>query len=373
MDIVVLDVGTLNVRAGFANDIKPRAIVSPAVVGSIKQNVDGFNKRMYFGSDAVQLKDELEMSYPIGEGGGLILNWNNFESLLDYLFKTKLQIPIEEYGLMIADPPLNSRFSRQKLTELAFERFGVTKFQLVSQPQLALYAAGRVNGLLLDCGHCTTTVAPVYDSVLLRNCIIQTSLAGNAISNHLNNLMIHTNSYDLALTEEEIRTLKEKLCYVALDFEREEYSNVSKSLYLPGRAEPIQLNNERYQSSEILFSPTTYSGNYTNSDALHMLCLTVREQVSAFIGDINSRNLLANIVIVGGSSVFPGLKERLLKETSALSPYDADVKVLTPHGRNNASWIGGSILALQPYFKPLWITKTNYEDIGPNIVNIMEI
>ncbi|KAI0987983.1 hypothetical protein GJ496_011970 [Pomphorhynchus laevis] len=256
---------------------------------------------------------------------------------------------------------------------MAFERFGVTKFQLVSQPQLALYAAGRVNGLLLDCGHCTTTVAPVYDSVLLRNCIIQTSLAGNAISNHLNNLMIHTNSYDLALTEEEIRTLKEKLCYVALDFEREEYSNVSKSLYLPGRAEPIQLNNERYQSSEILFSPTTYSGNYTNSDALHMLCLTVREQVSAFIGDINSRNLLANIVIVGGSSVFPGLKERLLKETSALSPYDADVKVLTPHGRNNASWIGGSILALQPYFKPLWITKTNYEDIGPNIVNIMEI
>ncbi|WMV08586.1 hypothetical protein MTR67_001971 [Solanum verrucosum] len=55
--------------------------------------------------------------------------------------------------------------------------------------------------------------------------------------------------------------------------------------------------------------------------------------------------LFANIVLSGGSTMFPGIAECMSKEITALAPSYTKIKVIAPPERKYSSWIGGSVLA----------------------------
>jgi len=57
------------------------------------------------------------------------------------------------------------------------------------------------------------------------------------------------------------------------------------------------------------------------------------------------KDLFANIVLSGGSTMFPGIAERMSKEITALAPRGTKIKVVAPPERKYSTWIGGSILA----------------------------
>ena len=67
--------------------------------------------------------------------------------------------------------------------------------------------------------------------------------------------------------------------------------------------------------------------------------------------------------------MFPGIAERMTKELSALAPSSMKVKVIAPEERKYSVWIGGSILASLATFQNMWITKSEYDDYGPQIVH----
>ena len=67
--------------------------------------------------------------------------------------------------------------------------------------------------------------------------------------------------------------------------------------------------------------------------------------------------------------MFPGFKERLQKELSAMFPQKAKVRVNAPPERKYTVWIGGSILASLSNFKESWITKKEYDEHGPSVVH----
>ena len=86
--------------------------------------------------------------------------------------------------------------------------------------------------------------------------------------------------------------------------------------------------------------------------------------------DIDMRkDLYMNLVLSGGSTMFPGLPERMNKEMSARVPQSMRVKVVAPPERKFSVWIGGSILASLSTFADMWITKEQYEEFGPKIVH----
>ncbi|MCY3410134.1 MAG: hypothetical protein INQ03_00725 [Candidatus Heimdallarchaeota archaeon] len=86
--------------------------------------------------------------------------------------------------------------------------------------------------------------------------------------------------------------------------------------------------------------------------------------------DVDIRpHLYSNIVLSGGSTMFPGLKERLSKELVALVPDGVDVKVVAPPERRYSVWIGGSILASLKTFGKMWVSKKEYSDQGPRSVH----
>ena len=87
-------------------------------------------------------------------------------------------------------------------------------------------------------------------------------------------------------------------------------------------------------------------------------------------------DLFANIVLSGGSSMFPGLADRLQKELTLqegigpMVPNNTKVKVIAPPERKYSTWIGGSILASLPNLHSKWISKEEYDESGADIITL---
>jgi hypothetical protein len=71
----------------------------------------------------------------------------------------------------------------------------------------------------------------------------------------------------------------------------------------------------------------------------------------------------------GGTTMFPGLADRLQQEMTNMAPSSIRVKVAAPPEHKYSVWIGGSILASLSTFRQMWISKQEYEEIGPSIVH----
>jgi len=81
------------------------------------------------------------------------------------------------------------------------------------------------------------------------------------------------------------------------------------------------------------------------------------------------RDMYSNIVLSGGSTMFPGTAERLTKELISLAPASIKIQVAAPPERKYSVWIGGSILGSLSTFQQMWISKAEYDDTGPSIVH----
>lgn len=81
------------------------------------------------------------------------------------------------------------------------------------------------------------------------------------------------------------------------------------------------------------------------------------------------RDLYQNIVLSGGTTMLPGLKERLEIELLRMAPEKTPVKIAAPADRKYSVWCGGSILASLHSFKDMWMTRQEYNDSGPSFVH----
>merc|ERR1719220_1166751 len=86
--------------------------------------------------------------------------------------------------------------------------------------------------------------------------------------------------------------------------------------------------------------------------------------------DIDIRkDLYANNVLSGGTTMYPGIADRVQKEITALAPSTMKVKIISPPERKYSVWIGGSSLPSLSTFQAMWITKAEHDEAGPSIVH----
>uniref|UniRef100_A0A7S3NPX9 Actin n=1 Tax=Aureoumbra lagunensis TaxID=44058 RepID=A0A7S3NPX9_9STRA len=79
------------------------------------------------------------------------------------------------------------------------------------------------------------------------------------------------------------------------------------------------------------------------------------------------KDLLNNVVLAGGTSLFPGLPERIHRELADnLAPTRLKTKLIvaSPIERQFSAWIGASILASLGSFQQLWLSKQEYHEDG---------
>ena len=81
------------------------------------------------------------------------------------------------------------------------------------------------------------------------------------------------------------------------------------------------------------------------------------------------RDMYANMVLSGGSTMFKGLKSRLGTEIASVTPRSVRVKISAHKYRTYAVWIGGSILANMNSFEQMAISREEFEETGSTIVH----
>jgi actin-related protein 4 len=301
--------------------------------------------------------------------------------------------------LLMSEPSWNPTKNREKAIEIAIEEWNCPAFWLARSGVLAAFAAGKATALVVDVGASSTAITPVHDGIMLRKGVQRTPLAGNFVSDQLRLLFnaqdprIPLNPHYTILSKTPVdasqpaqaiyrsfttgstptssfRRLQEER--LLLEFKESVVQVYPGPGRLQGHAPNGGLNEdhiktlpgkpfefpdgynqlfgiERYRPAEAMFDHKialpSKDGTVaaTQAQTIGQCIQTALSQV-----DVDIRpNLLANVVVVGGSTLLNGFTDRLQSELVQAYP-GPKVRIQAAgnyYERKFASWIGGSILA----------------------------
>ena len=376
---VVIENGSAFMKAGFSGHDKPFTVI-PTVIQQTQ------TKR-----------------YPIEHG--LITNFTDLEILWHDIYNNKLKVLCEQHALLCCyDMGPGTSSPPKKLTQIAFETFNVPKFYLSKQQELALSASGRITGIVFDSGYSRSVCTPLYDGYLLPHAINITYCGGMNITKYLNQLLIEKGyQFDKIHEFEIINKIKECVVYIAkngYNNELAKYLCKYPQYVIPGYLRDMEINYnfkhsvcdnksisnlfEKYlgdivkdrnwrQIHKYKLPDNTYieletepfeCGAYMfNNHAIHEI---IYQCINKCDYDIRN-DLMSNIMICGGNTMFNGIENRLSLELTKL--FNKEIKVIAPSNRNYSVWIGGSILSSLQTFDTMWITTNEYNESGPSIVH----
>ena len=362
---VIIDGGSGFMKAGFSGEDDPKIII-PSLVGKPKMNFEKEMKQIYIGKEAQEKRGMLTLKYPIEHG--VIVKWEEMEEMWEHLFKEQFKINQEEHSVLLTETPLNPKPNRQKTASIMFETFKIKSLYLSNQAVSSLYASGKASGLVVESGDGEAHTVAIYEGCSIPDATLRHNVGGRDLTDYLMKILTERGYCFTTIAEREmVREIKENLCFLTLDFEddRPNQSSISsssleKSYELPD-GQVITIGNERFRCPEAFFQPSFLGMDATG----------IHEKIydSILKCNVEIRNeMYSNIVLSGGNTMFPGIRERLQKELVALAPLNMTVKVIAPPERKYYAWRGSSILSSLDTFQKLSITKEEYDEFGPTIV-----
>lgn len=225
---VVMDAGSLIFKGGVAGEDIPR-VVWPTVVG--RRPAARCGDEEYVGQEAMERKQTLvlRLKYPVEHG--LVTNWDDMEKIWQRALKAMGVAP-EEHAMVLTETPLNPKANREIMTQIVFESLNAPALYVGNTAVLSLFAVGRETGVVLESGDGITNAVPVYCGHALPHATLWSSIGGRDLTAQLMKLLGERGYSFTTMAEREIvRDMKETMCYVAQDFEREMGASVPEQTY----------------------------------------------------------------------------------------------------------------------------------------------
>jgi len=273
------------------------------------------------------LHNSLTVEMPFTEGR--VQNWDDMKALWEHVFTNELNVDLQpqaednDYRLIITETIMAVQEERDEMTRIMFEKFNFQAVAVVKDAELAAYAEGGGNGVMVNFGDNNIAVVPVVNGEVPVD-VIQSSkdyylsFGDFEIATYFKSLLAQGGTVPGILNDDDgmdmVRSMKEELCYVALDYDEEEKKEVQPVEYELLDGSVIHVGKERFQALEAYFQPEKLIYQ-EEDDGVHTLVSTAINKQ----GSQHRDALFANIIMCGNPAKTAGLRERLEKEVSSMN------------------------------------------------------
>ncbi|KAF4574770.1 NuA4 histone acetyltransferase subunit [Pleurotus pulmonarius] len=415
---LVVDIGSSSVRAGYAGDDTPKAVI-PSSYGyfnnppggdvSMENGNSGEPKSAYsqifIGQNGPSTwRAGMEIGNPLQDG--LIHDFDSARSLVEHALGDVMRVNASEHPILVTEPPWNTPANRERMAEIMFEEMKAPAFYIANTGVLNAFAAGKGSALVIDIGQSMASVTPVVDGFVLRKGLATSSipkLVHSHAHHFLSNPTQTRHAIDLyphqlianrlpvdpglpprfTLRDDRLAGVTQswKAWYEAREVDEwiqsvggvlEQGWNDQVAASRPPRQYefPTGYNNyfghDRFAVCEQYFfqKPQFVQSNATVPKTIPNLILEAFRTCDPELRQV----LMGNVVLTGGGSLLNGFSERLASE---LSRSFSHVKIHAPGNpteRRYGGWLGGSILASLGTFHQLWISREEWQEHGTAIV-----
>lgn len=394
---VVVDVGTRNTRVGFSGEEAPRTMLRSCVgLPGTRRPRPTLLQHPFdiaIGDAAYNDSGLLSLTYPVREGH--VYDYNALEKLLFYALVEEARVTPDTSPFLFLEPADQSRLDRERLCELLFESFNIPLAGLLTNTAATLYSSGRTRGLAIDSGAGRTCVAAVDEGYTLAHSVRSSSIAGEALTDELF-AALRAAGYPLSTPADRdvVEAAKEALCRVSADAKDEEVRQVgthshpdpADGFILPDQ-ERIFLLEHAYKVPEALFDntyltyttamsagrPTTPTG-YSQSNPIVTKALRgwvdMLRDAAAAAPRFLVQTLYENVVLGGGSTLFPGTEQRVQREIADIAPKGVRATCVAFPERGTAAWMGASIWGCSSVFPDTCLSKATYDEQGSSVVHL---
>ena len=368
--VVIIDIGACSVRAGFAGENAYPQLFFPAVCSidastndPIDCGLNAFLPQNRYGARLIYPRkqslrmDQHDSSVKITAVHAII------ESVL-----LQLNVQPRDCHLLLVLPSTVPAQERIKLIELLLETFAFSSIYLQEQAILALYSYNTTSGVVVDMGD-HIDIIPVIDGYIVEAGITRLPFGGNAITENISKLITTKGVRYFSETEMYInRFIKEDLCFVSQNYAEDcakcdaspaEYTRAVDvdRFQLPDHRKVVALDSALFQAPEGLFSPILWGKDVPGVQeavwkALQACPIDQRKELSR------------KIFLSGGTSLLPGLQERLKQELILLSPQGTNVEVHASETRQHAAYRGASVLSSLSSFQSMLLTQEEWSTLG---------
>lgn len=360
LPVFVIDNGSCFIRAGLST---AQPCVFPAVKGSLKGDMmRGFMTQggatSFLGNEALQKKQLLQLSWPLRKEWDLKF----LEEVWDKAF-SMCGVDPSECAVVITQPRSFAQEGGQQkiaaMQELLFQRFSV---QFVSVVHSA--AAASVGTWGLQCPihlslHVGYSVATVMVWAEGRPTFTQSKIGGADCTDYLQKNSDWGLGETSAKVWEVVNSIKESKSYClpyASAVPREE-----KETWTRPDGTQLVLGSELASAAEVLFDPNLMGKRSFGLSEL------VRTAIQSSASSIHA-TLWNNIVVTGGSTLFPGFDERLVHELKQLDRSqcggNCPIRIVNDSGtyRSESAWQGASSLFLTPAYFGCLVDQDEFEE-----------
>ena len=346
---IIIDNGSSSIKCGFSGEEAPKSIFSNVISRSTEK----------VGDDS--LEDNVS---PIENG--IIKDFDLMEKVWEHTFTRELKVSQDERNILTSDSPLSPKMNREKITQIMFEKFNVQGLFICIRPMLSMYCVGKTSALVLESGDDVTQIVPINEGYYFPYSVTKSNLGGKCVTNFLvDKLSEKYNNIQKNDLKKSSKIIKEKSCRVSLNYDEEFNDNkVNGTVYKLPDGNELKLEKELFMCPEALFNPSLIGQEIPG------IPMQMYNSIMKCENELR-KDLYSNIILAGGNTLLNDFHERIEQEMQFLIPtsYSQKLKIIAQNERKYTAWIGGALIAGLQNFQANWVSHSEYQESGPQIIH----